>query len=236
MAVAVFPHHDKIPHDNLPRRDAEARARLHDVARGAAPVVLARDRAVPLPGALGDLVPGGAVVRGSVLRVTGRPGAGATTVGLEVAAAVTALGEWAAVVDVDATFGALAAAEVGVALERFAVVRRVPPARWATVVAALLDGVSLVLADVPRGIGLGDARRLEARVRERESVLIVAETLGATWPAGVTFTLHATGSAWEEHTSSALGGGLLASRRLGVEVEGRGAAARPRVGELARAG
>ena len=229
MAVAVFPH------DNLPRRDDEARAHLHEVARGAAPVVLARDRAVPLPGPLGDLVPGGTVARGSVLRVTGRPGAGATTVGFELAAAVTALGEWAAAVEVDATLGPLAAAGAGVALERFAVVRRVPPARWATVVAALLDGVSLVLAEVPRGVGLGDARRLEARARERESVLVVAETCGAVWPGGVSFTVHAAGSDWEEHDT-----GLVASpldgRRLRVEVEGRGAAARPRIGELARAG
>jgi hypothetical protein len=220
-----------LPSDNLPRRDDEARARLREVARGAAPVVLARDRAVPLSGALGELVPGGAVARGSVLRVTGRPGAGASTVGFELAAAVTALGEWAAVVDVDATLGPLAAADAGVALERFAVVRRVPPARWATVVAALLDGVSLVLAEVPRGVGLGDARRLEARARERESVLVVAETSGAVWPGGAAFTLHAAGSAWDDR-----GAGLLEVRHLRIQVEGRGAAARPRVGELARAG
>jgi hypothetical protein len=216
---------------NVPRRDAEARARLHEVARGAAPVVLARDRAVPLTGALGELVPGGSVARGSVLRVGGRSGAGATSVGFELAAAVTTLGEWAAAVDVDATLGPLAAADAGVALERFAVVRRVPPARWATVVAALLDGVSLVLAEVPRGVGLGDARRLEARARERESVLVVAETRGAVWPGSATCSLHAVGSTWADE-----GSGLLEVRRLRVEVEGRGAAARPRMGELARAG
>ena len=172
--------------------------------------------------------------RGSVLRVTGRPGAGATTVGFELAAAVTALGEWAAAVDVDATLGPLAAADAGVALERFAVVRRVPPARWATVVAALLDGVSLVLAEVPRGVALGDARRLEARAREREAVLVVAETRGAVWPGSAAFTLHAAGSAWDEHVRCSAAASTR--RRLQVEVEGRGAAARPRIGELARAG
>jgi len=234
MAVAVFPQHDPV-RDNLPRRDDDARAHLHEVARGAAPVVLARDRAVPLPGALGELVPGGTVARGSVLRVTGRPGAGATTLGFELAAAVTALGEWAAVVDVEATLGPLAAADAGVALERFPVVRRVPPARWATVVAALLDGVSLVLAEVPRGVSLGDARRLEARARERESVLVVAETRGAVWPGSALFTLHAASSVWDDDHVGALDG-ILGARRLRVEVEGRGAAARPRIGELARAG
>jgi hypothetical protein len=122
-----------------------------------------------------------------------------------------------------------------VALERFAVVRRVPPARWATVVAALLDGVSLVLAEVPRGVALGDARRLEARARERESVLVVAETRGAVWPGSALYTLHAASSAWDDQGAGVLDG-ILGARRLRVEVEGRGAAARPRIGELARAG
>jgi hypothetical protein len=228
--MAVVARLPSNPSSHLPRRDDEARAQLHEVARGVAPVVLARDRAVPLAGPLGELVPGGSLARGSVLRVGGPAGAGATSVGFELAAAVTALGEWAAAVDVDATLGPLAAADAGVALERFAVVRRVPPARWATVVAALLDGVSLVLAEVPRGVGLGDARRLEARARERESVLVVAETRGAAWPASASFTLHATGSTWVDE-----GHGLLELRRLRVEVGGRGAAARPRIGELARA-
>src|SRR5439155_19199291 len=138
---------------NLPRRDDEARAHLHEVAREVAPLVLARDRSVPLADPLRDLVPSGAVARGSVLRVTGRPGAGATTVAFELAAACTALGEWAASIDLDTTLGVLAAAEAGVALERFAVVRRPPPARWAAGVAALLDGVSLVRAEWPRGLG-----------------------------------------------------------------------------------
>jgi hypothetical protein len=219
---------------NLPRRDDEARAHLHEVAREVAPLVLARERSVPLAGALRDLVPGGAMARGSVLRVTGRSGAGATTVAFELAAACTALGEWVAVIDLDTTLGVLAAAEAGVALGRFAVVRRPPLARWAAVVAALLDGVSLVLAEVPRGLGLGDARRLEARARERESVLVALETRGAVWPGGAAYALHATASVWEEHDASTMG--ILATRRLRVEVEGRGAAARPRIGELARAG
>src|SRR5256885_10762348 len=216
----------------LPRRDEEARAHLHAVAREVAPLVLARDRSVAFPGALGDLVPGGAVARGSVLRVTGRPGAGATTVGFELAAGSTARGEWAAAVDLHPTLGPLAAAEAGVALERFAVVRQVSPARWATVVAALLDGVSLVLAEVPRGVRLGDARRLEARARERESVLVVAEPRGVAWPAGAAYVLHAAGSAWD---GLERGAGLLAGRPVQGQVEGRGAAAPPPGGGRARA-
>ena len=168
-----------------------------------------------------------------MLRVAGDAGAGSTTVAFELAAAVTALGEWAAAVDLDGTLGPLAAAEAGVALERFAVVRRVPPARWATVVAALLDGVSLVLAEVPRGVGLGDARRLVARAREREAVLVVAEPRGVAWPGGCGLR---RARRRQRVGRPGPGAGVLAGRRLQVQVEGRGAAARPRAGELARAG
>ncbi len=224
MALAALP---------LPRRDEQAREDLATVARDVRPLVLAHDRSVAPGGALGELVPGGAVVRGSVVRVTGEAGAGATTMAYELVAAFTALGEWAAAVDLDGTLGPLAAGAAGVALERFAVVRRVPPARWATVVAALLEGVSVVIAEVPRGVGLGDARRLVARARERESVLVVAEARGASWPGGATYAVHAAGSVWDGLGRDA---GFLAGRRLRVRVEGRGAAARPRTGELARAG
>jgi hypothetical protein len=84
---------------------------------------------------------------------------------------------------------------------------------------------------------------LEARARERESVLVVAEARGAVWPGGAAYALHAAGSEWDGLERDGLecdglecGAGLLAGRRLQVQVEGRGAAARPRVGELARAG
>src|SRR2546429_9069568 len=106
MAVTELP-------PRLPRRDEQARAHLAEVARTVRPLVLARDRSVALGGALADLVPDGAVVRGSVLRVAGEAGAGSTTVAFELAAAFTARGEWAAAVDLDATFGALAAGEAG---------------------------------------------------------------------------------------------------------------------------
>ena len=222
----------------LPARDAESRALLEQVGTRARPVVLARDRGFALTGGLGPLVPGATLARGSVVRVVGE-GAGSTAVAFELVAAVTGVGEWAGAVDLDGTLGALAAAEAGVELERFAVVRRVPPARWATVVAALLDGVSLVLTDVPRGVAVGDARRLTARARERECALVVHEwaaspfgqAAGGRWPVPATLTVSGASSAWTgiDHA------GYLTGRALRVRVEGRGAAARPVDGELARA-
>jgi hypothetical protein len=189
-------------------------------------VSLAHERAFALGPSLAPLVPGGALARGAVVRVVGQPGAGATSLGLELAAACTAAGEWAAAVDLAGTLGALAARETGVALERFAVVRRVPPARWASVVAALLEGMTLVLADLPReGVGAADARRLVARARERETVLVVPER----WPAESSLTLHAVTSEWagEDEIHH------LAQRQLHVHAEARAGA---RHGVLARAG
>jgi hypothetical protein len=208
----------------LPRRDAAALAHLAEAARRAQPVLLARERGLPVPGRLAGSVPEGALVRGTLLRVAGADaGAGATTVAFELAAAATAAGEWAAMVELDATVGAMAAAEAGVTLARFAVVRRVPPTRWATVLSALIDGVSLVVAEVPRGLRAVDARRLAARARERGTVLVAFERGVARWPAEAALTLHAAGSAWRGFEQ---GAGVLARRSLEVRVVGRGAAAR----------
>ncbi|HEY7105023.1 MAG TPA: hypothetical protein VH986_01335 [Acidimicrobiia bacterium] len=220
MALAALPR--------TPRRDAAAREHLAGVGSRTQPLVLARDRAIPLAGQLTDLVPGGSLVRGAVIGVEGP---GGTSVGFGLAGAVTALGEWAAAVELDGTLGALAAREAGVSLERFAVARRVPPARWATVVAALLDGVSLVLAELPRGVRAGDARRLAARAREREALLVVsaADAVEGRWGAGTSLTFRAEGSEWIGLDDA----GYLTGRALQVRVEGRGAAARPRTGELA---
>jgi hypothetical protein len=213
----------------VPRRDEGARARLEALGRRAAPVTLARDRSIAVPGDLRTVVPGAALRRGTTLTVGGAAGAGATSLALELAAAVTAAGEWAAGVDLHGTLGAEAAAEVGVALERFAVVRRVPSDRWATVVAALLDGVTLVLAEVPRHVRTGDARRLVARARERGGVLVAFEA-GMRWPADAALRLQATGGRWE---GLAPGAGLLARRARTVSVEGQGEAARSRMVALA---
>jgi hypothetical protein len=173
------------------------------------------------------LVPNRGLRRGSVVAVDGDAGAGATSVALALAAAVTGSGEWAAAVDLDGTLGALAAVEVGVALERFAVVRPpggggLPADRWATTVATLLDGVSLVVAELPRSVRAADARRLVARARERETILVPLARAGA-WPAEATLRLRAVGGTWPGLDA---GGGVLADRTVRVEVEGRGIAPR----------
>lgn len=198
----------------LPRRDPGARARLADAATRARPVVLAGERLLAVTGALGELLPGGGIPRGAVVAVTGS--AGVTSTGLSLAAAATTAGEWAVAVD-DGTLGGLAALESGIVPDRFAVVRRVPPARWATVVAALLDGVSCVLAAPPGALRHGDARRLVARVRERDAVLIVS----GAWPVEAALRVTVGGTEWSGPGSD--GSGWLEGAARTVRVDGRAA-------------
>jgi hypothetical protein len=212
----------------LPRRDERSRELLDRTALRAQPVVLAGERVLAVPGPLGELLPGGAVQRGTVVAVDGSPGTGATSVAFQLAAAATAAGEWAAAVELDASLGGLAAGEAGVVLDRFAVVRRVPRARWAAVVAALLDGITVVLTEVPAFARVGDARRLQARARERGAVLVAM----GPWPAEAALRLQAEGLSWRGLGD---GTGALAERDQRVRVDGRGAAAREHVA-LARTG
>jgi hypothetical protein len=188
-------------------------------------MVLAGERRLTVPGPLGEILPGGGLQRGSVVRVDGAPGSGATSLLLSLLAAATAAGEWAAMVDADGVLGGLAAAEAGVALERLAVVRSVPAALYGRVVATLLDGMTVVGATVPRGLRLSDARRLEARARERAAVLVAA----GPWPGEAALRLRAEHSAW---SGLGRGEGLLGERVLRVTVIGRGAAGRERVADV----
>jgi hypothetical protein len=206
---------------SLPRRDEHAVAQLRAAATRAAPAVPAGDRLLAVAGPIGRYLPAGGLRRGSTVALDGPPGAGSTTVALQLAAATTSAGEWAAVVDPDATLGARAAAEAGVVLERCAVVRRVPPDRWPAVVSALLDGVAFVAATVPPNLRPGDARRLSARARERATVLVA---LG-TWPAEAALRINAYGRDW---SGLAAGEGLLANAGLDLSVEGTAVRTRAR--------
>jgi hypothetical protein len=201
------------------------RAGLTEVAARVRPVVLAGERRLAVPGPLGEILPGRGIQRGSVVRVEGSAGSGVTSLLLALMAAATAAGEWAAVVDGDGVLGGLAAAEAGVALDRLVVVRAVPAALYGRVVATLLDGVTAVGARIPRGFRLADARRLEARARERAAVLVAA----GSWPGEAALCLRAGQSSWN---GIGWGEGLLGRRVLRVAVSGRGAAGRERVAEL----
>lgn len=207
----------------------EALQRAGDLAR---PVVLAGEQLLPVLGPLEPLFPERGLRRGSTVSVEGGPGA--TSLALALGAAASAGGSWVAGVGLP-SLGLLAAAELGVPLERMVVVSAPPPQSWATVVAALLDAVDLVWAGLPRRVAAGDARRLAARARERGSVLVPlvhrgpgsgTAGPGGSWPAPAEVRLTVASSSWTGPGGA--GAGRLEARRVEVLATGRGAAARER--------
>ena len=151
--------------------------------------------AVPPP--LAPILPEG-LRRGGTTVVTG-----STSLVLAMLAHACAGGAWAAVVG-QPTIGLLAAAQAGVSLDRLAVVPR-PGLEAPTVVAALLDGVDVVVVGPEAALTDADRRKLSARARDRGSVLLST----VDWP----------------------GAGRGAHGRVGPvdgDRRGRGAAAHPR--------
>ncbi|MFP5320079.1 MAG: hypothetical protein ACLGI2_17525 [Acidimicrobiia bacterium] len=203
---------------------APARPPLEDLAGHARPVALAGERLLPVLDPLAPLLPGGGLRRGTVVGVSG-----STSLALALLAGASAAGSWCGAVGLP-SLGVVAAAELGVALERFPLVAA--PAggeEWAWAVAALLDGVDVVLARPPSPVPARNARRLAARARERSAVLVVTGVARTPWPAlwpeALDGRLEAESAVWE---GVGEGHGRLRARRVEVVAGGRGAATRPR--------
>lgn len=177
-------------------------------------------RVLPVVPELSGLLPGRGLRRGSTVAVaTGRPSpGGGTSLVLALLAAASRSGSWCAVVGVPA-LGVLAAAEVGIALDRLALVPH-PGPEWATVVAALIDGVDVVVTAVPGTVAASVASRLAARARQRGSVLMPY----GRWD-GADVTLQVTRARWE---GLGQGRGRLRRREVTIAARGRGPAARGR--------
>jgi hypothetical protein len=141
-----------------------------------------------------------------------------TSLVLALLAEASRTGAWCAVVGVPA-LGALAAAELGIALERLALVPY-PGPEWAAVVAALVDGVDVVVAAPPGPVASVVAGRLAARARQRGCVLVPY----GRW-SGADVTLESVRGVWE---GLGQGRGRLYRREVTISARGRGAAARPK--------
>lgn len=194
-------------------RHALPRERLRELAGRAGPVTLAGEQVLPVVGPLQSLLPDGGLRRGSTVAVVG-----STSLALQLVAAASAAGSWAAAVGLPG-LGSVAAAEVGVVLERLALVPR-PGEQWATVTAALLDALDVVLVRPPHRLRQADARKLIARARERGAVLV---PLGP-WD-GADMRLEVASARWH---GVGQGDGHLQGCRMEVVATGRRAAARER--------
>ncbi|MQA01256.1 MAG: hypothetical protein GEV07_00525 [Streptosporangiales bacterium] len=165
---------------------------------------------LPVLPPLRGLLPAGGLRPGSVTTVDD------PTLLLALAAGPTAAGGWAALVGMPEC-GLVAVAELGVATDRLLLVDDAGR-RWPEVVAALLDGVTLVAVwpagEPPPAV----ARRLVALARRHEAALLVA----GAW-AGAEVNLSLAGSRWY---GVADGHGQLTRRHVTVTSAGRGSAAR----------
>jgi hypothetical protein len=113
--------------------------------------------------------------------------------------------------------GLVAAAEAGIALERFALIPR-PGKQWGDVVASLIDGFDVVLARPPVHLKPGMARRLVARARERQAVLVGV----GGWPEGASMRIDARVTEWVGLGAGRDGGaGHLAAIRRDLRPTGR---------------
>jgi hypothetical protein len=173
-------------------------------------------RALPTHPALGELLPGGALVAGGVYSVDN-----STTLALGLLQGPSAAGSWCAVVGVP-DLGIEAAAGLGIDLERLVLVPH-PGEQWLSVVSALVDVVSVVLVKPPTRDGrvrLGDAAasKLASRLRQREAVLV---SLGE-WPR-TDARLTVTASTW---AGIGAGFGHLTARQVTVSSASRSWAGR----------
>lgn len=184
----------------------------------------AEDHAVrpvlPARADLAALLPAAGLPRGSTVAVDG-----SATLLLTLLATAAAKGSWAAVVGLP-DLGLLAASEIGVAPHRLALIPD-PGDELVTVVAALLDGIDLVVVAADRlaregAKGQAMARRLTARARSRGAVLIPFGSAG-WWPAAE-LRLSATDHHWAGISE---GHGYLTRHTAVVTVRGRGSAVRP---------
>ncbi|MBD8077625.1 hypothetical protein [Cellulosimicrobium arenosum] len=170
------------------------------------------ERSWPVHGALAPLLPSGAIRRGTVLAVQG-----STSLLLALLARASATGAWTTMVGFPGV-GLLAAADAGIDLGRLALVPR-PGPDAAAAVAALVDGMDVVVVGPQTALGDADRRRLAGRARERGATLVAA----TPW-SGAHVALTVTGGSW---TGVDHGAGWLRRRTLTVERAGRSGAARP---------
>ena len=168
-------------------------------------------RSIPTHSAIAELLPGGALKEGASYSVER-----SMTLLMVLLAGPSAAGSWCGVVGIP-EFGVEAAAAQGIALDRLALVPH-PGEHWLTVVAALADVLSVVAVRPPKRAGDAAVARLNARIRQRGSTLVV---LG-DWSQSEA-VLSLTESRW---SGIGISHGYLSARQATVTVSARGGRSR----------
>lgn len=152
------------------------------------------------------------------LRAGGTYSADTLALAMALLAGPSRAGEWCAVVGVE-EFGAEAAAELGIVLDRTIVVPD-PQDSWLEATAALVDVATLVVVRPPGRVSERVAGKLGARLRTRGAALVaLSDQVAGEWPRA-DVRLTALEPRW---SGLGRGEGHLRARRLVVEAR-RGAA------------
>lgn len=185
------------------------------------PAVAGSRSVLTVPGPLAEVLPRGGIPAGSVVTLSG---SGGTTSLLFTLLAAPA-NAWSALVGMP-DVGLLAAAELGVELDRVALIPD-PGPDLLQVLSILADGVDIIAVAPARSggsVGLGATparmRVLTGRLRQSGAVLLVTGRM-----PGADLVLDCRVEGW---TGMGRGHGRLRNRELIVEVSGRGAAGRSR--------
>lgn len=208
---------------------------LAELGERVKPITLARERTLPVAAPFDQLLPDEGMVRGRVLSCRG---VADTSLAFGLISEALAEGAWAAMVDV-ATFGADAASEFGIPLERVVRVESGSPesersagvgavASWIDVMGAAIDGFDVVVTKVPAELHDGRnragqnrerrppaLRKLVTRVQQKGAIVVVIGETGAL-SSDLVFSTEHTG--WSGVTD---GAGHLRSRVVTVAAGGR---------------
>jgi hypothetical protein len=196
-----------------PRGDAALLARAAQLSR---PVTLAGDQVLPTLPVFAPLFAWGGLQRGTIVAGAGPA---ARSLLLALAAGPVAAGAWVAVLGIP-TLGLLAASELGLPLSRLVSVN-VDAVQGAAALGAALDAFDVVVVG-PGFLHGSDARRVQARARERGSVLLAVGDPGAL---EVDSSLQVTSVQWQGLHD---GHGYLRARQISIVATGRRAATRAR--------
>lgn len=131
---------------------------------------------LPLDSAFSSLLPDDGLLTGAAYTVSPSP-----SLVLALLSAASQRGHWCAVIGMP-TLGIEAAAAFGVDLERLVLVPA-PGERWLAVTSALAEVVPLIAVHPGSRVRDADVSRLSARLRDRGTTLLVAESAtSGSWP------------------------------------------------------
>ena len=173
---------------------------------------------LPVSPDLRAMFPEGGLVRGRTVLCGGDA---AVALALRIVSQPTQAGSWLGVVGVH-NIGVQAASEQGVALQRVVFVQPATSrAEWVSTVAAAADGFDVLMLEVPHGITVADARRVQTRIQSRRNALVL---IGATQKLALQsvfqpdVVIDTTTTQWN---GIERGSGHVQSREVCVTVSGR---------------